>query len=399
MALTTIAIQTLTRGVQTTFYRDADGDGYGDSSDSQDACSAPSGYVTNSTDCDDSDSAVNPGATEACDGIDNDCDSDVDEGVQTTFYRDADGDGYGDSSDSQDACSAPSGYVTNSTDCDDSDSAVNPGATEACDGIDNDCDSDVDEGVQTTFYRDADGDGYGDSSDSQDACSAPSGYVTDNTDCDDSDNAANPGASGSCGDNTPPNITSGTTGNNLAENTGTGQTVYTITATDDVAVTSYAIAGADVALLNVNSSTGVVTLTSDPDYEAKSSYSFTVTASDAASNTSTATTVTFSITNVDDTVPTITSGTTGTDLAENSGSGQTVYTITADANDGGTIQSYAIAGCGLRAAKCQFVDRRCDVDCRPGLRDKEFVQFHGYSDGRIGHEHGYDCDVLDYECG
>jgi hypothetical protein len=185
-------------GVQTTFYRDADGDNYGDSSDSQVACSAPSGYVTDNTDCDDSDSAVNPGATEACDGIDNDCDSDVDEGVQTTFYRDADGDGYGDSSDSQDACSAPSGYVTNSTDCDDSDSAVNPGATEACDGIDNDCDSDVDEGVQTTFYRDADGDGYGDSSDSQDACSAPSGYVTDNTDCDDSDSAVNPGATEAC---------------------------------------------------------------------------------------------------------------------------------------------------------------------------------------------------------
>ena len=185
-------------GVQTTFYRDADGDGYGDSSDSQDACSAPSGYVADSTDCDDSDNAINPGAAEACDGIDNDCDSSVDEGVQTTFYRDADGDGYGDSSDSQDACSAPSGYVADSTDCDDSDNAINPGAAEACDGIDNDCDSSVDEGVQTTFYRDADGDGYGDSSDSQDACSAPSGYVADSTDCDDSDNAINPGAAEAC---------------------------------------------------------------------------------------------------------------------------------------------------------------------------------------------------------
>ena len=104
----------------------------------------------------------------------------------TTWYADTDSDGYGDSSTSQVACSAPSGYVSNSTDCDDSDDTINPGAAEACDGVDNDCDTDVDEGVQTTFYLDADGDGLGDSSDSQDACSAPSGYVADATDlCDD----------------------------------------------------------------------------------------------------------------------------------------------------------------------------------------------------------------------
>lgn len=148
----------------------------------------------------------------------------------------------------------------------------------------------------------------------------------------------------SCGDSTPPTITSGPSGTNLPENSGSGQTVYTISATDDVAATSYAIGGTDAALLSVVSSTGVVTLTADPDYETKNSYSFTVTASDAENNTSPATSVTFSITNVDDIVPTITSGTSGTNLAENSGAGQTIYTITANANDGGTIQSYTIAG-------------------------------------------------------
>ena len=102
-----------------------------------------------------------------------------------------------------------------------------------------------------------------------------------------------------------PEVTSGTTGTNLAENTGAGQTIYTIIANDDVAVTSYAIAGTDASLLSVNSSTGVVSLIADPDFETKSSYSFTVTASDAAGNTSDATTVTFSITDVDDTVPVI----------------------------------------------------------------------------------------------
>ena len=100
-----------------------------------------------------------------------------------------------------------------------------------------------------------------------------------------------------------PLITSGTTGTDLAENSGAGQVVYTITAIDDIGVDSYAIGGTtDASLLSVNSSTGVVRLTADPDYETKSSYSFTVTATDAAGNTSVATTVTFSITDVDDTL-------------------------------------------------------------------------------------------------
>ena len=151
-------------------------------------------------------------------------------------------------------------------------------------------------------------------------------------------------SSGYAAADTPPTITSGVTGTDLAENSGAGQTIYTITATDDVAVTSYAIGGTDAGLLSVNAASGVVTLVADPNYETKSSYSFNVTASDAATNTSAATTVTFSITNVDEVIPTITSGATGTNLAENSGATQTIYTITADANDGGTIQSYAIGG-------------------------------------------------------
>jgi hypothetical protein len=99
-------------------------------------------------------------------------------------------------------------------------------------------------------------------------------------------------------DDTAPVITSGATGTNLVENAGAGQTVYTITASDAVGVDSYAISGADASLLSVSTSTGVVTLTANPDYETKSSYTFTVTASDAAGNTSGATTVTFSITDV-----------------------------------------------------------------------------------------------------
>ena len=96
---------------------------------------------------------VTPNA-EVCDGQDNDCDGTVDEDVKNTYYRDADGDGYGDPNDSQDACSPPPGYVGNDKDCLDSGTAksptdysgssvpasqVNPDATEKCDGIDNNC--------------------------------------------------------------------------------------------------------------------------------------------------------------------------------------------------------------------------------------------------------------------
>jgi hypothetical protein len=101
-------------------------------------------------------------------------------------------------------------------------------------------------------------------------------------------------------DETAPVITSGSTGTSLVHHTGAGQsgggqTVYTIEATDAIGVISYEIDGIDASLLSVNSSTGVVTLNAAPNYGSKISFSFTVTASDAAGNTSDATTVTFSV--------------------------------------------------------------------------------------------------------
>ncbi|MFT4974546.1 MAG: hypothetical protein ACI8S6_000429, partial [Myxococcota bacterium] len=180
-------------GVTTTFYDDDDGDGYGDVDDTTEACSAPTGTVTDSTDCDDTEALANPGEAEVCDLIDNDCDGSTDEGVETTFYADADADGYGDTDDSTDACSAPTGTVTDSTDCDDDEALANPGEAEVCDLIDNDCDGSVDEGVETTYYADDDGDGYGDADDATEACTAPSGAVTDSTDCDDAEALSNPG--------------------------------------------------------------------------------------------------------------------------------------------------------------------------------------------------------------
>jgi len=186
--------------IGTTWYRDADGDGYGSSSTSTRSCSQPSGYVSNSTDCNDSSAAISPAATEVCDGVDNNCNGQTDEGsIGTTWYRDADGDGYGTSSTSTVACTQPSGYVSTSTDCNDGVASIHPNATETCNSLDDDCDGLVDEGsIGTTWYRDADGDGYGTSSTSTVSCTQPSGYVSNSTDCNDSSSAINPGATDIC---------------------------------------------------------------------------------------------------------------------------------------------------------------------------------------------------------
>jgi len=187
-----------------TWYADTDSDGYGDPGSSTQACSQPSGYVADDSDCDDGVTTVNPSATEYCDGVDNDCDGTVDEDAAadaSTWYADGDGDGYGDSASSTQACSQPSGYVADDTDCDDGEVSTNPGATEYCDGVDNDCDGTVDEddaADASTWYADTDGDGYGRSSLFTDACSQPSGYVADATDCDDGEVTTNPGATEYC---------------------------------------------------------------------------------------------------------------------------------------------------------------------------------------------------------
>ncbi len=186
------------------WYADADGDGYGDAGSTTAACSVPSGYTADDTDCDDGDAAVSPGDDELCDGIDNDCDGDVDEDSAVdaaTWYADADGDGYGDAGSTAVACSAPSGHVSDDTDCDDTTADAHPAATESCDGIDNDCDGAVDEDDAvdaSTWYADADGDGYGDAASTTAACSEPSGYTADATDCDDGEAAVNPAATESC---------------------------------------------------------------------------------------------------------------------------------------------------------------------------------------------------------
>ena len=112
------------------------------------------------------------------------------------------------------------------------------------------------------------------------------------------------------------------------ENIGAGQVVWTAVATDPSPFTYSLSTIGDGALFSINASTGAVTLTGNPDFESKASYSFTVVATDAAGNHSSQA-VTLGINNLDEVAPTITSGTTATAINENSGAGQIVYTATA----------------------------------------------------------------------
>ncbi|MBN2797847.1 MAG: putative metal-binding motif-containing protein [Deltaproteobacteria bacterium] len=151
---------------------DVDGDGYIAASDGGD-------------DCDDHDATVHPDAGELCDGVDNDCDDLIDNDPVNggDFFFDSDGDTYGDAAQTVSACAAPAGYVERSGDCDDTDASFNPGATELCDGVDNDCDGQLDEGCGGD--TDADGDGFIAEADGGD-------------DCNDGDAAINPDATETC---------------------------------------------------------------------------------------------------------------------------------------------------------------------------------------------------------
>jgi hypothetical protein len=130
-----------------TYFADADGDGFGDPLVDSSSCIIPFGFIADSTDCNDGDYFIHPGITEICNGLDDNCDGQIDEGLFQIYYADADGDGYGDINADSLSCSQPSGYISDSTDCDDALGSVNPGAIEICfNGIDDNCNGLIDEG-------------------------------------------------------------------------------------------------------------------------------------------------------------------------------------------------------------------------------------------------------------
>lgn len=250
-------------------FRDGDMDGEGDAA----CCNMDGGTLNCGDDCDDARSTVNTTAPEVCDTLDNDCDSDVDEGVLVTYYEDMDGDMFGDADGATMlACARPDGFSDTPGDCDDMVPGVNPGVTERCemtadvddncdgtinedcactegetrpcslpgacaagvetcdsgtwsttcsilpeveicDGIDNDCMGDIDEGLTVVCYRDDDNDTYPSPvAAAENLCPAsgrpevgqcPIGFTNrvpggTEDDCDETRSSVNPGASEIC---------------------------------------------------------------------------------------------------------------------------------------------------------------------------------------------------------
>ncbi len=223
-----------------TWYRDTDGDGFGDVNDSITGCSsAPHpGYVANSSDCDDTKllyadndgDGFGAGSPVAC-GVTNntDCNDNNANVHPITYYKDNDLDGFGDLNNTITACSSkpPAGYVANHADCNDNDATMHKPITyykdndhdgfgdlnntiTACSSTPpagyvvnhGDCnDNDATAHKPVTYYKDNDLDGFGDLNNTITACSStpPAGYVANNRDCDDNSATVHPGAPEICG--------------------------------------------------------------------------------------------------------------------------------------------------------------------------------------------------------
>ena len=126
---------------------DEDLDGFGDAERPEQACVNTPGHSAMVGDCDDTRPDVHPAMPEVCNGIDDDCDGEVDMGLLIEVWSDLDGDGFGDPDSYERVCEAEPFHVRDDTDCDDTSADIHPAAEERCDGIDQNCSGEADASI------------------------------------------------------------------------------------------------------------------------------------------------------------------------------------------------------------------------------------------------------------
>lgn len=181
-----------------TWFRDEDLDGVGLFGQEISACELPPGHAATGGDCDDANPDRTPGAEELCDGVDEDCDGQIDDDATDAmlFWPDLDEDGFGDDAGvGVLACEQPALAAPSADDCDDTDAETHPGAREVCDDKDQDCDGvhDDDAVDMLTLYLDTDLDGYGVAVSSMLSCTVLSGYAEVDGDCQPTNPTVHPG--------------------------------------------------------------------------------------------------------------------------------------------------------------------------------------------------------------
>lgn len=176
-----------------TVYPDVDSDGYGVADGAVAACFTPDGYAALDGDCDDTRSFVHPGAFEVCNAADDDCNGVIDDPALGCECIDGERRPCG-ATDTGDCAFGVQTCLGGRWGACDGEITLR---SEVCGGGDEDCDGMVDEADAlggSTFYEDADGDGYGNFYSPTRACAMPVGYVVDGTDCADSHADVHPGA-------------------------------------------------------------------------------------------------------------------------------------------------------------------------------------------------------------
>ncbi len=182
-------------GVSITAFLDVDGDGFGADEFARRVCTLPPDGSPLGGDCNDVDARIAPGLGETCDGLDNDCNGETDEGVLGELFEDLDGDQHGDPLRPGPGCTESPGWSSLGDDCDDAEPLAWTGRTEVCDGVDNDCNGLIDEGAPAEpLFEDADGDGYGAPGAVAFGCGHAPGLASNDRDCDDQDPAVGPHA-------------------------------------------------------------------------------------------------------------------------------------------------------------------------------------------------------------